>query len=337
VSDSAKILTDNAATGTGFVNLGAGYTVSVSTTYTFSVFAKADQLSWMTLWLGGWTVFPNSHAYFDLANGVVGTVEDAAISANIEDFGNGWYRCSVTATSDSSDTSILNRIYVANADGDVIVDLDGTSSILIYGAQLEEGSTPSSYIPTSGATVTRSAETLTIAAADLPYSSTAMSIQMRSAETLTIAAADLPYSSTAMSIQMDGVQNIVSDAPARSGRYINWEFGDDIRIEQFSTDNVRFILDARNAGAADAYFVQTATGTLSTGINAPFNLAGRFGSTFLNGALDGTSQTASTDPTVLPDLESVDMEICQAFIGNIGKLRMWDTDLGDTGIEEASS
>jgi hypothetical protein len=46
---------------------------------------------------------------------------------------------------------------------------DGTSGLYIYGAQLEEGSTPSSYIPTSGATVTRAAETLTIPAANLPW------------------------------------------------------------------------------------------------------------------------------------------------------------------------
>jgi hypothetical protein len=39
----------------------------------------------------------NSWANFDLENGVVGTVGISA-TATITDFGNGWYRCTMTAT-----------------------------------------------------------------------------------------------------------------------------------------------------------------------------------------------------------------------------------------------
>ena len=167
---SAVTLVDSGAGGTANVNLIVVATVATSTTYTYSVFAKADQLSFLCLRTFIFTT-GDGITYFDLANGSVGTTA-AAHTADIQDFGNGWYRCSITFTTDASDTSgqIIN--YVAAADGGAgapTVDLDGTSSILIYGAQLEAGSFPTSYISTSGSAATRSADIATIPVSDFGY------------------------------------------------------------------------------------------------------------------------------------------------------------------------
>jgi len=59
-------------------------------------------------------------------------------------------------------------VSVAEADTDIIVDRDGTSSILIYGAQFETGSYPSSLIKTYGATATRAADDITLATSAFP-------------------------------------------------------------------------------------------------------------------------------------------------------------------------
>jgi hypothetical protein len=71
--------------------------------------------------------------------------------------------------------------------------------------------------------------------------------------------------------------------------------------------------------------------------NVPFNLASRHGSTFLNGAHEGTLLTANTTPTILPDLSATDLELGKLFMGTIGQFRMWSDDITDAGITEAST
>ena len=161
---SAVTLVDSGATGTDAVFVRLNKVITSSTNYTLSVFAKADGESYLGLGESG---YDNGLAtsFFDLSSGEV-SVEDAAHTATIQNAGNGWYRCSIT-TSSVTDLDGNFRVYVSNEG--ILVDLDGTSSILIYGAQLEVGAFPTSYIPTNGATATRSADVASIPVADFGY------------------------------------------------------------------------------------------------------------------------------------------------------------------------
>lgn len=170
---SAVTLVDSNAGGTGVVSARQSVTVNTSSTYTFSVYMKQDQLSWVRLRTIGFTTPGTAAVYFDLANGVLGSTSGSGLTGTIEDRGNGWYRCAITFTTDAADTTGDLYISVADADLGGAVDLDGTSSILIFGAQFEEKDWITPYIPTSGSTVARGADNIYILTADFDFGSTA--------------------------------------------------------------------------------------------------------------------------------------------------------------------
>jgi hypothetical protein len=129
--------------------------------YTASVYVKAAERTWCVLALGG-TAF-NSVAWFNLSTGTVGTQTGSPSSVTITDAGNGWWRLTITKTPASVGTANV-AINVSTGDGVASYAGDGTSGIFIYGAQLEAGAFPTSYIPTVASQVTRTADNTSIVA-----------------------------------------------------------------------------------------------------------------------------------------------------------------------------
>ena len=157
-TNSFNKITDNSAGGTGVVQQYQLLTISSAVSTTYSVYCKADQVGYVYLEPFAFDTSAGGKTWFNLITGAIGTTS-ANHTANIEPLPNGVYRCAVTFQS-TTDVNGGVIIGVAEADNQSTVDLDGTSSILAGGAQVEVGSYPTSYIPTTTAAVTRNADAL---------------------------------------------------------------------------------------------------------------------------------------------------------------------------------
>jgi hypothetical protein len=326
------------------------------------------------------------------------------------------------------------------------IQVTGHLVFCFMGAQLEVAPTPSSYIPTSGSTVTRAADVLTIPAANLPWpepvvigpelvtngtfdtdsdwtkdplssgvlwvisggnalidGSQASSSDIFQNITVTsgsvyaisfdvtvnsgsvqVMARNAPWSSIpsstittsgsyqivrtaslttvpvsfravgganisidnisvreinplSVSIQMDGRVTYADEGVTTSITFTRWvESSSNFIVNRLDTDagTGEFTFSQANAGVGDTS--QSGVNLLSPDILVPFNMASRNGSTFINGAVDGTALTPNTTPVALPDLSATNLLLGFKYNGTIRTFRIWAQDIGDTGLVEAT-
>ena len=78
-----------------------------------------------------------------------------ALSSNVEEFKNGWFRISMTYTTDVAN-ALTNYFTPRSSSGDIdSTDINANANCFLWGCQVEEKSDSSSYIPTQNTAITR--------------------------------------------------------------------------------------------------------------------------------------------------------------------------------------
>jgi hypothetical protein len=137
--------------------IGDPVTTTSGTAYTYSFFAKPNGRNFARILFGNGSFPDDKSAYFNLLTGEVSAA--SPITASMVSYGNGWYRCIATLTSDANATDAVYFGPARNMTDGYLPYVGNTSAgIYAYGAQQEAGAYATSYIPTLGASVTRVAD-----------------------------------------------------------------------------------------------------------------------------------------------------------------------------------
>jgi hypothetical protein len=179
--NTSYIASETSSTNThNFLNTGSttntfATSVTSGTVYTGSIFLKnvTGSVDWIQLTFHGPGFGTGQYANFNIVNGTVGNSAGLAsgTSPRIENYGNGWYRCSMSAaaTATTSTTGNLLVAFINNTNGTTRAPSyagSTSNSVLASLCQFEAGSFATSYIPTTTSALARSADVCSITGAN---------------------------------------------------------------------------------------------------------------------------------------------------------------------------
>ncbi|MEK9783040.1 MAG: hypothetical protein VW312_00265, partial [Opitutales bacterium] len=191
MSPTGELTTDKIteSTDTGEHRVQQNYSLTSGSAYTISVIAKAAGRNFIRLGAGNLGVLP-ARVSFDLSSGTIGTVSYG--TGAIESLGNGYFRCSVTATAALTSTTSfeINLMELTNTPS---YTGDGYSGVLLFAAQAEQSSSMSSYIKSTSSSVSRASDSCSVATSSFGYTGGPVSV---------IAEANMPSDNVGSAVEL---------------------------------------------------------------------------------------------------------------------------------------
>ena len=289
----------------------SGFATTAGTAYTISFFAKSAGRNFIQFMSATSLSGASARANFDLQSGVLGTVSGTNTTAEIVNVGNGWYRCVTKISSASATgTAYLQFAMVSSATataGEAYLG-DGSSGVLIWGIQLESGGGfATSYIPTTTAAVTRSADVCQISGTDFSgfWNEPAGSI---------VAEGDTPASGTKSLVSADNATANESSV-----------------LRTVGTDPLFVVTDGSVAQASiDSGSVSSGTG---------FKLAAAYTVNDFAVSKDGAAVVADASGTIpTPTQINIGTDAAGNYLcGHIARLRYYPTRLTNAKLQELST
>jgi len=144
-------ITDNSS---GVYEIKRSNSASFDGTYTMSIFVKKTTGA-LTHYAGVQFIGLSDYLIIDTTNGTVNQTASEYSNIKVEDFSN-WWKISATGTNTGS--TFLINLWAAISSNGTSLSPSAVGTNTFFGAQLEQGSYATSYIPTQGAISTKVAE-----------------------------------------------------------------------------------------------------------------------------------------------------------------------------------
>ena len=306
IAPDGNLSADTVLKNGSFVAISKTTTITSGVDNIFTVFVKPKTTNYITIRQASGS--NDVRRYFNVATGETSSAggnNTGFQEAKIEEYANGWYRVSVRATSDG--TTLTSNIYAGQA-GNTTYD----GEIYVWGAQIEEGSYATSYIPTSGSAVTRTVDYASGGGNSDTFND--------SEGTLFIDAAALGN---------DGTYRVLNISDGTSSNRV---------LIQLGNNNNQIRADLVSGGATQTS-LSTTSYTFTDFNKIAFKYKGDDTALFVNGTQVGATITGKTMPTGLDRIDFTNGSLGSTFYfrGKLKQLMTFNEALSDTELENLTS